>query len=406
MNILWIATKVPWPPVDGGRLLLWNSLRALRDRDVEVTLVAPADRSERGDSPREPGELARVCRPELLSLPRIPGRGGLDLLMANLRRKPWTIQRHAKSPLRRRVADLLAAHSFDVVLVEQVQALAQVPVEMSTEMPTEIGALPPVVLRAQNVESELWRALAERPGTPPLLSGWLRRQAELLARHEATAVAGCRATLALTREDAEGLRRLGGGDEARIEVVSAPIEQDLVPGQALEGDPAVVVFGSSGWKPNAEGARHFLESAWPEVKRRNPGAVLHLFGGRELARDSGDERLRTPPAPEDSSVALARGSVLVVPLHVASGVRMKILEAWSRGVVVVATPTAARGLEAQAGEDLLVAESPEDLARAVADAVSRYDELVAAARRRLRTDYSFDVFADRLLGVFGSLGIP
>lgn len=402
MRVLWIATKTPWPPVDGGRLLLWSSLRALRGRDVEVTLVAPAA------SGVAPAALLDVCRPALVGNSGFPGRGGFDLVLAGLRRQPLTIRRHARSPVRRQVEELLASEHFDVVQVEQVQALAQVP--------DGVEGMPPVVLRAQNVESDLWRLLAELPGTPKLLAGWLGRQADLLARYEGDAVRQCSATVALTERDADGLRRLAAEaagdssgaddafDSALVEIVPAPVESELPPGPMLDGDPAVVVFGGSGWKPNAEGARWFLDAAWPEVMRRNPGAVLHLFGGKQLVEKE-DDRVRAPAPPGDSAEAFARGSVLVVPLRVASGVRMKILEAWARGVAVVATPAAARGLRSVSGEELLVAETPADLAQAVSEATSRYDALTSAARRRLRADYAFDTFADRLLALYRRLGI-
>src|SRR6185369_7001352 len=53
------------------------------------------------------------------------------------------------------------------------------------------------------------------------------------------------------------------------------------------------------------------------------------------------------------------------PLRIASGVRIKILEAWARGVPVVATPQAAAGLEASHEEELLIAADPGGFARAI-----------------------------------------
>ena len=78
---------------------------------------------------------------------------------------------------------------------------------------------------------------------------------------------------------------------------------------------------------------------------------------------------------------------MVVPLAVASGVRIKILEAWARGVPVAATPAAAQGLDAADGEELLIAEQGEPLAAALAtlavDGALR-ERLRAAGRARLR----------------------
>jgi glycosyltransferase involved in cell wall biosynthesis len=81
---------------------------------------------------------------------------------------------------------------------------------------------------------------------------------------------------------------------------------------------------------------------------------LHVFGvgGPSRAEPGVDAHA----APEDSRAAFPAGAVLVVPLDLASGVRMKILEAWARGVAVIATPAAAAGLEAVDGRELLLAQ--------------------------------------------------
>lgn len=42
-RILCAATKAPWPPRDGGRLLLLETLKALAAVDQRVDLVAPVD---------------------------------------------------------------------------------------------------------------------------------------------------------------------------------------------------------------------------------------------------------------------------------------------------------------------------------------------------------------------------
>ena len=80
--------------------------------------------------------------------------------------------------------------------------------------------------------------------------------------------------------------------------------------------------------------------------------------------------------------------MLVVAVPFASGVRMKILEAWARGVPVVASPEAAKGLEADDGRELLLARSPADFAavlrlltldsRLAPSLVARGRELLAA----------------------------
>jgi len=138
------------------------------------------------------------------------------------------------------------------------------------------------------------------------------------------------------------------------------------------------------------------------VRRALPAAVLHVFGGSQGAT-AAEEGVVRHASPADSRDAFAPGSVLVVPLTNGSGVRMKILEAWARGVPVVASPAAALGLEAEDGRDLLLAAS----ADAFVDALQRLSRepgfgasLVAAGRRQLEDRYAPAVVAARLAAVY------
>lgn len=332
MKILVVATKPPWPPVDGGRLLLSLTLEGLEAAGCRTTLVAP--------------ELKPVD-PKLVAARSV------------LSGQPLAIARHRQPDLAREVERLLsaeAAERFDLVHVEQLQALPQ------AEPAFRLGV--PVVLREQNVESDLWAATAAR--TPGFKGRLLGVESRRLASWEGRAVRRVAATLPLTAEDAARLHWLSGvsGDGGRIHVVRAPFP-DLPPGPApLPGDPPLVLLVSRGWLPNEDSVAWFLREVWPAVRAEAPGAVLHVFGA---------EPGSTPPAgavhhpaPRDSAEAFAPGSILAVPLRIASGVRMKILEAWSRGVPVVGTPAAVAGLEAEDGRELLVAADALDFARAVA----------------------------------------
>jgi glycosyltransferase involved in cell wall biosynthesis len=270
----------------------------------------------------------------------------------------------------------------------------------------------PLVLRAQNVESDLWRAAALHLTGPPVFPVWLAARVEAwrLGRWEGHAVGRVDRVVALTGPDAQRLEALGGylRSGGPIDVIPAPFPASLPAGvRRLAGDPAVVVLGSAGWFPNRDAARFMAEQVWPEVVRRVPGAVLHLFGaGADLPSEAS---VRQHPAPADSAVAFAPGSVMAVPLRVASGVRMKILEAWARGVPVVATPEATAGLEAEDGRELLVANRPQAFAAAIARLAAEpalAERLIAEGRRALARRHSPEQIGRALKAVYASLAAP
>jgi hypothetical protein len=275
-----------------------------------------------------------------------------------------------------------------VAHAEQPQALAQLAGARSRRLPA--------VVRAHNVESDLWRSYARAAGPAAFL---LRREAKRLAAWEGSAVRRVEATVALTALDAARLADLAGSAGC-VHHVPAPFPSPL-PGaeSALAGSPAVVLFGSAGWRPNREGARWFVERAWPRVAEALPGAVLHVYG---LPSHTG-ARVLAHAAPADSRDAFSPGAVLVVPLRVASGVRLKILEAWARGVPVVATPEAAEGLDAADARELVLARGPEEFAGAVRRLVEEprlAAALVAAGRERLGARHHPAAVAARLAEIY------
>lgn len=369
MNVLIVATKSPWPPTDGGRLLLSLTLEGLERAGCRFTLIAPG-----------------------VEVPARPVSPAVAL--ARSWRLPLALARHAQPALRQEVERRLAAGRFDLVHVEQLQALPQAEPALRRGLP--------VVLRAQNVESDLWKATAAL--TPGWRAAVLAREARRLARWEGEAVRRVAATLPLSEEDAARLRILAGvAGGGRVRVVRAPFPE-IAPGPPplsapLPGDPPIVLLASRGWLPNEDSVRWFLGEVWPAVHAQAPGALLHVFGG---------EPGRTPgtvhhPSPRESAEAFAPGSVLAVPLRIGSGVRMKVLEAWARGLPVVATSAAVSGLEVEDGREALVADDPAAFARALARLrceTGLAGRLIENGRRALRERHEPARVAADLLSVY------
>ena len=348
MRILWVTTKPPWPAVDGGRALMVHTLRALASEGHRPVLVTPFDPAA-ADREQLTSQLREFCDPHLVAAS--PGSWGRSLMRSLVGGRPLTIIRHALPAVGREVSRLLDGHRFHVVHAEQVQALANCASARRLSVP--------IVLRVQNVESDLWSGLKT---SWPVASRLIRREAERLAAYEGRAVCDVATTVALTARDAERLGALAGG-RGVIRHLPAPYPDRLPPGDLkLDGDPPVVVL-ATGWFPNREGAAWFAESVWPMVLNLSPGAVLHLFGTLPSLRAA--RTIVVHPTLEDSGAAFPPGAILAVPLRIASGVRIRILEAWARGVPIVATPIAAAGLEASPGKELLIAADPQEFARAI-----------------------------------------
>jgi len=345
MRVLFVATKAPFPVSDGGRLLMWHTLRELSTRGHQVTFVAPDLGATRQGAVEH---IARFCRPHLV--PCRPGRLLPSMIRAQLTRQPISVLRHTHKALQKVIHEELDQRKYDVIHAEQVHSIFNIPAW---------AGLPPIVLRAQNVESHLWRMVG---GVRPRI-GWIARgEARKMAAAEASAIRTASNTVVLTRRDGEALAGGQGMRANRIRIIPPLFPNDLPAGsEKLAGAPPLLLLGG-GWLPNRDSISWFFDSIWDDVRRENPKAHAHVFGGD--ARPSTPETSRHL-SPSNSRHIFCNGAILVVPLRIASGIRMKIIESWSRGIPVVATPEAVRGLEASDGRELLLARDGHEFANAI-----------------------------------------
>ena len=108
-------------------------------------------------------------------------------------------------------------------------------------------------------------------------------------------------------------------------------------------------------------------------------------------------------APGTSGEAFAPGAVLLLPLRLRAGIRMRALEAWASSVPIVASTAALDGLDATPDMHALVADTPADFAEAVARLHRSPDvrtQLVEAGLAHVRARHAARAVANATLDVY------
>jgi glycosyltransferase involved in cell wall biosynthesis len=244
-----------------------------------------------------------------------------------------------------------------------------------------------VIYNAHNLESA-FRGRLEGAG---------RSTAKRLERFERRLLSTFAETWMASPADVEGARRLD--PEARVRYIPNAIDVTAIAPVSPAGGDCVVFVGDFRYPPNREGFAFLSGEVMPRLWERRPGARL-LVGGRGLERPAGiDERIEVLGFVPDLPALYSRAAAVAVPLLVGGGSPLKFVEALAYGLPVVATPTAAAGLEAEAGRDYLEAEAPEDFALALDRALAGEAAGAAAAGRSLvERAYSIESLADRIAG--------
>lgn len=165
---------------------------------------------------------------------------------------------------------------------------------------------------------------------------WLR---ELAAIH--------RSDLALLVSEAE-VRILERAGMAASQIAHLPLAAERL------ADPApftkrrgFVSIGNFRHPPNVDSVAELVR-LWPALREALPEATMHLYGAfppkavmDEHAPDTG---FHVHGQVGDAHTALAQHRVLLAPLRFGAGLKGKILDAWSTGTPVVATPVGAEGM--------------------------------------------------------------
>lgn len=383
-NALVLTPQLPWPLDDGGRLglhqMVWSLARA-----YDTTLLSMV-REDALPAPTMPPWSNPSLR--VRTVPHTPPQQWRAALEGSFGRWPYTLARYRSRPFSRAVREEVARLAPRVVLINHLH-LAPYVQDVATGL---------TVLREHNLETRWLQRFAA--GAPqPWVRAFAGFQAQRMRRAEAELCGRMDLVLAIHEEEAALIRQWQ--PRAQVEVVPVGIDSARFLSRHPSEPPVVLLTGAFGWEPNAEGARRFLAGGWPRVRARFPRARLRLVGKDmppslvEFAREAGAEPVGYV---EDIAPEFAAATLMVVPLWVGAGLRVKIVEAALAGLPVVSTPMAAEGLRFRAGEHGSLAEDPSGLGDYVADALAdparreRMAELAQAEASRL---WSLSAVADR-----------
>jgi glycosyltransferase involved in cell wall biosynthesis len=148
------------------------------------------------------------------------------------------------------------------------------------------------------------------------------------------------------------------------------------------------------WAPNIDGVEYFCKEIWPHVLLQVPQARFRIVGRDPHVRV---QKLASASVEVTGTVAsivdhLSEARVVVVPLRIGGGTRIKIYEGMAMGKATVSTHLGAEGLDVHHGRDILLADDPlrfaEHVIRLLCDEETRRKYETAAAATAQKYDWS------------------
>ena len=342
-----ITNRLPWPLNDGGNIASYHMIEQLIKHGHEVSLLSLNTLKHHQDP------LALMDKFPVETVDIDTSLTFFGLLKGLFQRFPYNVQRFQSVAFRKKIRELLRVGKFDAVQFEGIY------LSIYMDVLKEFRGVKRI-LRPHNVEHRIWSRLASAEKNP-IKRIYLQTLTPKIERFEREHLHDFDGIAAITPEDALWFR--DNGFSGNLKTVPAGVDlQKFYFNTNRTNALSVRFLGSLEWMPNRQGLLWFLESVWPELRRRFPELIFHVAG-----KNPPLGFLASPPdgvvmhgEVADAADFMGEGGIMVVPLMAGGGMRLKIVEAMACGLCVVSTVVGAEGIAAQDGQSIVVAQGADE----------------------------------------------
>jgi sugar transferase (PEP-CTERM/EpsH1 system associated) len=357
LQLLWLTPSLP-APVTGAGTRIFNLLKVL-STTYQIDLIAGSVAGRPDDG--MVAEVRSLCRTVQVVPPTVGSRRQKRLLQLRSLAGPHPMHRSIfYSPeMQAEIHRAVEETAYDAAILESSFMGYYA-------LPEQI----PRVLDQHNVESEILLRSGQQERS------MVRRAYNLLEyrKYRADEQRICREAdliLAVSARDREVMTTWSGS--APCVVVPNGVDTEYFSPVDHQNDDCqlanVVFTGTISYSPNTEAILYFAAEIWPLIAQQVPEAALQIVGSgppAEVLKLARLPHVTVTGTVPDVRPYLAAAQVVVAPLRIGGGTRLKILEAMAMARPVVSTSLGCEGLDVQDEVHLLVADDPGSFAAAAA----------------------------------------
>lgn len=388
MKVLFVCHRFPYPPSRGGKIRPFNIIRHFHSLGHQVTvasLARSADEALAGQG------LAEYC--DAYMMETIPNGIALLRMVVRLAGMTPSSMGYFYSPrLARRIREKLEDTQFDLIFVHCSSVAPYV---------SHVRGVPKI-LDLGDVDSQKWLTYARFRALPMAAGYWL--EGKKLERAERQLAGQFDLVTCTTRAELETFDAFGTGTASGW--FPNGVDTEFFAPAAEPYEPDTICFvGRMDYYPNQQAMVDFCAQIFPEIQMRRPAVRLVIVGADPSTsiRNLGDlPGVTVTGSVDDVRPWVHKAALTVAPLSLARGTQNKILESMAMGVPVVASEQASGGIDARAGEHLLVAASDSEFRDCILSLLEnpdKRDHFARAGRVRVMSNHTWSNSMKKLDGL-------
>lgn len=188
--------------------------------------------------------------------------------------------------------------------------------------------------------------------------------------------------------------------------------EKYVPKENVTDKPYDILYiGTMEWFPNAHGLMWFIENVLPIIEKKRPGTKLYIIGSGKsnaklISMTESNPYVEFLGFQPDDVYFFHHSKVFIVPLWIGGGARVKIPTAWASGIPVVSTTFGAEGNFASDGNNILLADNPNQFAECVLNILNNSDLAEKLSKNSIETvknGFSTKICAEKLVSAYRDL---
>ncbi len=397
MNILFLTQILPYPPNAGPRVKTWHVINHLAQQGAKVHLVTFIREEETPHLPM----VKQVCE-NVVSVPMHRNRikDVVYLLKSIFTNSSFLVTRDGSNHLNAEIENLVKNNTYDFIHADQLTMAQFALTAKKIHQQIHPNSKPPkLIFDAHNAT---WTILERMQNQVPFfLRPLVKWEKDQVKRYEGYLLSSFDHTLAVTEIDKKALLETLDTPLPQnhyLHVIPIAVDtQNLSPIQRENHNHNIITLGTLHYPPNADGIRWFMRDVFPIIQKNDSKANLTVIGKNPpkdfyQLQNLYPDHIKITGYVEALDPYLKQTAVMVVPVLAGGGMRVRILEAFSRQIPVVTTTIGLEGIDALVGQDVLVADSAEAFAQATLNLLNSdtlQQEIAENGRKLVQNKYDW-----------------